>query len=79
MRAMGWEPIPDKTPFVMRARFSRRALWRGDVDNLAKTVLDSAQGIVFRDDVYCVRIHAEKERGPDWSWIEFEETEVVDG
>ena len=78
MRANGWESIPDRTPFVMRARFARRALWRGDVDNLAKTILDSAQGIVFRDDVFCVRIEAEKERGEDWSWIEFEETEVIE-
>lgn len=70
MNARGWAAIPPKTPFVLRARFVRRKLWVGDVDNLAKAVLDSAEGIAFDNDRYCVRVEAEKARGADCVEIE---------
>lgn len=65
---MSWndmQPIPDKHPFALKIKFRRSALFTADLDNLVKAALDAMQGIVFRDDRYCVRIEARKERGPD--------------
>ena len=36
---------------------------RGDIDNIAKALLDSCQGVLWADDIQVVEIHATIERG----------------
>jgi Holliday junction resolvase RusA-like endonuclease len=51
MQAQGWFTLPDDTPLEVTifARVRQRLAVK-DVDNLAKAILDAAQGIVFVDD-----------------------------
>lgn len=62
----GWEPMPAKTPFLVKIVFRRMNLYTCDLDNLAKAVLDAMNGIVFDDDRYCVTLEAGKGRGEDY-------------
>jgi len=70
MRRCGNKRLPDKTPFLLRAHFTRRNFLTCDLDNLAKAVADALNGIAYDDDRYCVRLEATKRRGPDFAEIE---------
>ena len=64
---LAWElktqmtPMPERTPLCLKVEFTRAWLFRGDLDNLVKSILDAAQraGIILND-AYIVRIEAEK-------------------
>ena len=73
MLASGAQPIPDRTAFSLKATFTLPGLYKCDTDNLLKAVLDALQGVVYRDDRYCVRVEAEKKRGKAFALIEVEE------
>jgi len=64
---LAWElkaqmtPMPERAPLCLKVVFTRAWLFRGDLDNLCKAVLDAAQraGIV-PNDAYIIKIEAEK-------------------
>ena len=57
--AMG-NQVPLSGPLAVTLRFYRKDGRRVDIDNLAKSALDSMNGIVYRDDGQVVDLHASK-------------------
>ena len=51
MEAGGWEMF-DKKPLCVKLKFFVTELYINDIDNLAKSVLDAAQKIVYKNDNY---------------------------
>ena len=45
--------FPDRTPFEIEITYIAPNAFQFDIDNLVKAVLDAAQGIVFRNDMWC--------------------------
>ena len=67
MAANDWQMLPPKTPLVVRATFQLGgAVHVADIDNQCKGLIDSAQGIVFKDDRWIDRLTAERCKGDDY-------------
>lgn len=62
MRAEEAQPLEAYQTFEFNMRYFAPDVYRYDLDNLIKAVLDAAQNIVFPDDRYCVDIVASKAR-----------------
>lgn len=60
-----WSMLPAQTPLIVFVDFVKPDLHRGDLDNLAKAVIDAAQGIVFLNDCWIDRIMARRRKGED--------------
>ena len=53
MALRGWDMLPEQTPLMAQVSFwVESGLHKCDADNLIKAVIDSAQGIVFRNDLW---------------------------
>ncbi len=64
MLERGWEMLPQKTPLGVRALFQvDRRVHTSDLDNALKALIDSAQGVVFKNDLWIDSIAVERERG----------------
>ena len=67
MAANGWEMLPARTPLDVRMVFTvPNRLHCADLDNQVKALADSAQGIVFKNDLWIDAITAERRKGPDY-------------
>ena len=67
MTANGWEMLPPKTPLSVRIVFTMpNYVHVADIDNQIKATLDSAQGIVFKDDRWVDVLSAERCKGQDY-------------
>ena len=62
MQRNGWEMIPERTPFRVRCYFVPYQ-HRSDLDNLVKSAMDAAQGVVYPDDRWCDEIVAARATG----------------
>lgn len=58
--------LPDRTPLRVTILIKTPAPNRGDVDNLAKALIDSAQGIVFRNDCWISELCVRREYAPEY-------------
>jgi len=53
MMAKEWEMLPERTPLKVRiSLWVAKRMHGADLDNLIKAVEDSAQGIVFKNDLW---------------------------
>ena len=53
MRDNDWEMLPDSMPLWAELLFERKSgLHTSDLDNQEKAILDAAQGIVFKNDLW---------------------------
>jgi Holliday junction resolvase RusA-like endonuclease len=60
----GRKALPDQTPLAARIEIVMEGgLHRSDLDNQVKALLDAAQGIVFRNDLWIDEVHAERRVG----------------
>jgi Holliday junction resolvase RusA-like endonuclease len=60
----GREPLPDRTPLAVRIElWVPERLHTFDLDNAIKSLLDAAQGIVYRNDLWIDELHAERSLG----------------
>lgn len=60
----GRDMPPDRTPLVAHIEMVMEGgLHRPDLDNQVKALLDAAQGIVFRNDLWIDEVHAERRLG----------------
>lgn len=75
----GPERLQDKTPFKLTMNLCRPDVFRFDLDNAVKAVLDAAQGIMFADDRYCVIVEAMKASGEQVCEFDFEAVEDLNG
>lgn len=61
MGSHGWEQIPKKVPLAVTIQIERKKRLHGtDIDNMAKSCLDAAQGIVYADDRYIDRLQVSR-------------------
>lgn len=58
--------FPDKTPLLVVISIETLTPHKGDVDNLAKALIDSAQGIVFKNDCWIDEIRVKRCRGKEY-------------
>lgn len=64
--------ISNKTPLAVHIRIqSPGEHHHSDIDNQAKALLDAAQGIVFKNDMWIDSLEVRRETGPDYC-VEFE-------
>jgi len=56
------QPLEQAQTFELTMRYLAPDVYRYDLDNVIKAVLDAAQNIVFPDDRYCIDIVASKAR-----------------
>ena len=74
MRDNEWEMLPESTPLQCVIRIHRRSgLHTNDLDNQEKAILDAAQKIVFKNDLWidkCTKERMLSENKIDW--CEFE-------
>jgi len=62
-----WQMLPEKIPLVVRMTFQLGgAVHVADIDNQCKATLDSAQGIVFKDDRWVDALSAERHKGTEY-------------
>lgn len=62
MMEQGWFMLPERTPLLARLSFRlTERLHCSDIDNQAKAVIDAAQGIVFRNDLWIDKQFEERE------------------
>ena len=62
--------VRERLPFEIELEYHAPDIYRYDLDNLIKAVLDAAQGIVFFDDRWCQCIkRAEKIRGESYALV----------
>lgn len=67
------EMLPGQMPLKVKAIVETPKPRLGDIDNLAKAILDSAQGIVFLNDCWIDSIFIQRKRADDYRatvWIE---------
>lgn len=67
------EMLPKETPLMVIAIIETPKLHKGDLDNLCKAILDSAQGIVFPNDCWIDSISIQRKKGQYYRtqvWIE---------
>lgn len=67
------EMLPKQTPLLMIAIIETPKLHVGDLDNIAKSILDSAQGIVFSNDCWIDSISIQRKQAKEYKaqvWIE---------
>ena len=70
MALNGWTMLPEKTPLTVKMLFTvSKRLHVCDLDNLVKNCMDSAQGIVFKDDRWIDALTAERYLGPAYLTI----------
>ena len=70
MQEHGWTMLPDETPLFVRIVFHISRRMHGcDIDNLAKTVLDSAQGIAFKNDCWVDALNVYRESSEEYKTI----------
>lgn len=55
-------PIPDRTPFEICVEWAGPKAFKFDIDNMLKAVLDAAQSVMFRSDLWCIKAVATKQR-----------------
>lgn len=66
MSAKGFTAFPERTPLSVELSFTvEKRQHCKDLDNETKAILDAASGIVYPDDRWIDRIHAERELGAD--------------
>jgi Holliday junction resolvase RusA-like endonuclease len=58
-----WEMLPAQTPLTIDIEIISRDGHRSDLDNQIKTLMDSAQNIVFPDDRWVDSITARRQKG----------------
>lgn len=67
MADAGYDMMPDQTPLKVRLELCQpKSLHIADLDNIAKAVIDSAQGIVFRNDCWIDEIEASRKLGDNY-------------
>ena len=49
-KAAGWKPVPAGLQVEVRIDLWTSARWPGDIDNLAKSILDGLNGVGYEDD-----------------------------
>lgn len=65
MLRYGYEPFPAKTPFGVSLTYQAPNIFQFDLDNILKAVMDAANGVVFTDDRWCIKVRdMNKQRGP---------------
>lgn len=73
MHAEGWDMLPAGVRVGVTIRFEvAKNCNKADIDNLTKTILDSAQGVVFANDNCVDSIGAfrfKSDRGEDNTWL----------
>lgn len=68
MQERGWTMLPERTPLRMSVVFViPKRLHCADLDNQIKSLADSAQGIVFKDDRWIDEIRALRRGGDKYS------------
>ena len=74
MRDNDWEMLPNSTPLKCAIRVHRKGgLHTCDLDNIVKAILDAAQKIVFKNDLWIDEIEARRELSDDKvDYCEFE-------
>lgn len=60
------EMLPARTPLVVTIEIETPKPFTGDIDNQIKAVIDSAQGIVFKNDCWISEIHACRRRAKEY-------------
>jgi Holliday junction resolvase RusA-like endonuclease len=64
MAEHGWEMLPGQTPLRVRMHFEfPGGMNNMDLDNLIKSILDSANGVVYPDDRWINKIEASRVSG----------------
>jgi Holliday junction resolvase RusA-like endonuclease len=64
MQLKGWEMLPGQTPLSVYIRISHaKGFHNRDLDNEAKGLIDSAQGVVFPDDRWIDELVCYREEG----------------
>ena len=59
MNENNWVMFPERTPIAAKMYFEiEKAMHREDIDNLIKAVLDAAQGVVYKNDLWIDRVEA---------------------
>ena len=73
MRENDWEMLPESTPLWASVIIHRAGgLHTCDLDNQVKAILDAAQGIVFKNDLWFDDINAQRMLSDDKiDWAEF--------
>ena len=56
----------DKVPFLVDVLYHAPRLYTFDADNILKAVLDAGNGILWRDDRYCIHVQADKYLAPEY-------------
>lgn len=67
------EMLPERTPLLVIAIIETPTPHVGDIDNLTKALIDSAQGIVFPNDSWIDSISIQRKRASEYKaqvWIE---------
>lgn len=67
------EMLPEGTPLSIVAVIETPKLHTGDLDNICKAILDSAQGIVFHNDCWIDSISIQRKKAGEYKaqvWIE---------
>lgn len=59
-------PMPPKTPFVINLEISAPDYNIPDIDGSLNTCLDAFQGVLYKDDKFCVETHATKLLNPSY-------------
>jgi Holliday junction resolvase RusA-like endonuclease len=72
MLDQGWDMLPARTPLRVSVLIQMaERLHCQDSDNQIKALIDSAQGVVFPNDLWIDEIHATRRSGPDcWAILE---------
>jgi len=61
-----WDELPQRTPLAVRLWVTvPERLHCSDLDNIVKAVLDAAQGIVYRNDLWIDSIRARRRLGDE--------------
>lgn len=58
--------LPERRPIRVAIEIQTPTPYTGDLDNLVKALLDSAQGIVFKNDCWVSEIYARRERAKEY-------------
>lgn len=76
--AARWEMATTAIAVSIRCSRNRKAHIVPDIDNLAKCVLDSGNGILWKDDALVVRLDVEKRDAREWGVDEATDVFVCD-